>query len=61
MLGIGERTLYRNMQEWKVQDKIKQALAEANGNIEAAAESLEHGREGFAAEIEAMGDAARLG
>ena len=28
MLGIGERTLYRDMQDWKVQDQIKQALAE---------------------------------
>jgi two-component system response regulator HydG len=40
LLGIGERTLYRNIQDWKVQDNIKQALDEANGNIEQAAKSL---------------------
>ena len=37
MLGIGERTLYRVIQDWKLQDKIKAALAEANGNLEKAA------------------------
>jgi transcriptional regulator with GAF, ATPase, and Fis domain len=40
MLGIGERTLYRAMQEWKVQDQIKSALAGANGDVAAAAEAL---------------------
>jgi two-component system, NtrC family, response regulator HydG len=40
MLGIGERTLYRNIQQWKVQDKVRQALAEANGDLEAAAKTL---------------------
>ena len=40
MLGIGERTLYRAMQEWKVQDQIKSALAEANGDVAVAAEAL---------------------
>jgi two-component system response regulator HydG len=40
LLGIGERTLYRNIQDWKVQDNIKQALADAGGNVEAAAEKL---------------------
>lgn len=40
LLGIGERTLYRNIQQWKVQDKFKQALAAANGNLDAAAKSL---------------------
>ena len=41
MLGIGERTLYRNIQDWKVQDKIREALAETNGNVERAASKLE--------------------
>jgi two-component system response regulator HydG len=41
MLGIGERTLYRNMQEWKLQDKVRAAVREANGNLEAAAAELE--------------------
>src|SRR5204862_4941139 len=40
MLGIGERTLYRVIQDWKLQDKIKQALAKTGGDIPAAAEIL---------------------
>ena len=40
-LGIGERTLYRAMQDWKVQDEIRGALARAGGNIEEAARTLE--------------------
>jgi two-component system response regulator HydG len=40
MLGIGERTLYRNIQEWKVQDKVRQTLAEARGDLAVAAERL---------------------
>ena len=40
ILGIGERTLYRMIQDWKLQDKIKQALADANGDLEAAAKLL---------------------
>ena len=39
-LGIGERTLYRVMQDWKVQDKIKAALTETGGDLKKAAESL---------------------
>ena len=40
ILGIGERTLYRMIEEWKLQDKAKQAFADANGNVEAAAKLL---------------------
>jgi two-component system, NtrC family, response regulator HydG len=40
MLGIGERTLYRNIQEWKLQDRIRQALAESNGDVASAAKAL---------------------
>ncbi|MBY0522411.1 MAG: sigma 54-interacting transcriptional regulator [Gemmataceae bacterium] len=40
LLGIGERTLYRNIQQWKVQDRVQQALTEAGGNHEAAAKIL---------------------
>jgi two-component system response regulator HydG len=36
MLGIGERTLYRVIQDWKVQDKIRQALDETGDLGEAA-------------------------
>jgi two-component system response regulator HydG len=39
-LGIGERTLYRVIQDWKTQDKIKAALTETGGNLEKAAQSL---------------------
>ncbi len=40
MLGIGERTLYRNIQDWKLQDRIKEALAESGGDVAAAAGKL---------------------
>ncbi|HYT93250.1 MAG TPA: sigma-54 dependent transcriptional regulator [Gemmataceae bacterium] len=40
ILGIGERTLYRDIQDWKMQDKIRDALNEAGGDIEAAAKRL---------------------
>jgi two-component system response regulator HydG len=40
MLGIGERTLYRNIQEWKSQDKAVQALRDAHGDVAKAAEVL---------------------
>src|SRR5437588_5439637 len=40
MLGIGERTLYREIQEWKLQDKVRHGLAEANGDVAEAARRL---------------------
>jgi two-component system response regulator HydG len=40
MLGIGERTLYRIIQDWKLQDKIREALQQANGDTAKAAQSL---------------------
>jgi two-component system response regulator HydG len=40
MLGIGERTLYRVIQDWKVQDKVRHALSEAGGDVAAAAQAL---------------------
>ncbi|HLJ96943.1 MAG TPA: sigma 54-interacting transcriptional regulator [Gemmataceae bacterium] len=40
MLGIGERTLYRIIQDWKLQDKIRDALQQANGNTAQAAQAL---------------------
>ncbi|MCI0740793.1 MAG: sigma-54 dependent transcriptional regulator [Gemmataceae bacterium] len=39
-LGIGERTLYRVIQDWKVQDSIKEALRNANGDFDRAAHAL---------------------
>jgi two-component system response regulator HydG len=40
MLGIGERTLYRVIQDWKLQDKIRKALSDSRGNMEEAAKLL---------------------
>ncbi len=40
MLGIGERTLYRVIQDWKLQDRIRQGLDEAGGNVGEAAKKL---------------------
>ena len=39
-LGVGERTIYRMMQEWKTQDSIKAALDAAEGDIGKAAATL---------------------
>ena len=41
VLGIGERTLYRVIQDWKLQDKIKEARAQGGGDLAKAAEILE--------------------
>ncbi|HEY7310989.1 MAG TPA: sigma-54 dependent transcriptional regulator [Gemmataceae bacterium] len=40
MLGIGERTLYRVIQDWKLQDRIRTALDDAHHDIAAAAKTL---------------------
>ena len=40
MLGIGERTLYRTIQEWKLQDKVKAALQQVDGDTAKAAKIL---------------------
>jgi two-component system response regulator HydG len=40
MLGIGERTLYRVIKDWDLQDKIKQTLAQHHGDVKAAAKAL---------------------
>jgi two-component system, NtrC family, response regulator HydG len=40
LLGIGERTLYRVIQDWKQQDKVRAALKEASGDLEKAAAAL---------------------
>jgi two-component system response regulator HydG len=39
-LGIGERTLYRCIQDWKLQDKVRRALADAGDDRAAAAAAL---------------------
>ena len=40
ILGIGERTIYRIMQDWKAQDSVRQAMEEAQGNVKEAAGKL---------------------
>jgi two-component system response regulator HydG len=40
LLGIGERTLYRVIQDWKQQDEVRQALNDAGGDFAAAAQRL---------------------
>ncbi len=40
LLGIGERTLYRQIQDWKLTDRIREALEAAHGNTAIAAKSL---------------------
>jgi two-component system response regulator HydG len=40
MLGIGERTLYRVIQEWRLQDRIQKALEESKHEVAAAAKAL---------------------
>ncbi len=40
LLGIGERTLYRVMLDWKLQDKIREALASAGGDLAKAAATM---------------------
>ncbi len=40
LLGMGERTLYRKINEWKAQDKVREKLDEAGGNVAEAARKL---------------------
>jgi two-component system response regulator HydG len=40
MLGIGERTLYRIIQDWKLQDKVQDALQQVDGDTAKAAKTL---------------------
>ncbi len=40
MLGIGERTLYRNIDDWQLQDQIKAAVDNAAGDLAKAAHEL---------------------
>jgi two-component system response regulator HydG len=39
-LGIGERTLYRMIQDWKLQDRIQETLRETGGDLARAAKQL---------------------
>src|SRR5262249_9177890 len=40
LLDVGERTIYRKIQDWKQGDRIKQALDESGGDAAAAAKAL---------------------
>jgi len=55
MLGIGERTLYRKIQDWKRQDRIKAALDEHGGDVAATAKALNMDEAELAKEIEKSG------
>jgi two-component system response regulator HydG len=55
MLGIGERTLYRKIVEWKRQDRIRQALADANGDVAKAAKELGVGEAELQREVKKAG------
>jgi two-component system response regulator HydG len=41
MLGIGERTLYRDMEEWELQDRVKAVVDNAGGDLVRAARELD--------------------
>jgi DNA-binding NtrC family response regulator len=41
ILGIGERTLYRMIQDWKLEDKINETLREVGGDVDEAASKLQ--------------------
>jgi two-component system response regulator HydG len=57
MLVIGERTLYRMIQDWKLQDKIREALQQVNGDTAKAAESLGLSEEALLRKIRKWGTA----
>jgi two-component system response regulator HydG len=40
LLGIGERTLYRVIQEWKLEDRIREALKDSGNDRARAAQAL---------------------
>jgi two-component system response regulator HydG len=45
MLGIGERTLYRQIQEWKLQDEIRATMESTGGDLAETAKRLNIKRE----------------
>lgn len=55
MLGIGERTLYRMIKDWKLLDQIKEALTEANGDLALAAQALDMEEAALEREIKRLG------
>jgi two-component system response regulator HydG len=61
LLGIGERTLYRQIQEWKLQDRIKEALDAAGGNIAVAAKALEMTADALERKLKKLGQTSEEG
>jgi two-component system response regulator HydG len=55
LLGIGERTLYRIIQEWRLQDTIRQAISAAHGDLEEAAKRLGMKKESLERKIKKWG------
>ncbi len=55
LLGIGERTLYRKIVEWKRQDKMRDALADAGGDYGRAARALGMSEEELEREVKKVG------
>src|SRR5262249_27457328 len=55
MLGIGERTLYREMQTRRTQEKVRQTLTAAGGDIAAAAKQLSLKPEDLARKLKKWG------
>jgi two-component system response regulator HydG len=54
-LCIGERTLYRVIRDWELQDRIKAALEAAHGNVAEAAKSLGMTEKTLARKIKKLG------
>jgi len=57
MLGIGERTLYRSIRDWKLLDELKSAIDNAGGNLDEAALSLKMSRVELERKLEKLGQA----
>ena len=55
ILGIGERTLYRLIQDWKQQDKIKDVLSSSHGDHAKAAKALGMTAEGLEKKLKKLG------
>ena len=55
MLGIGERTLYRKIQDWKQQDRLRGALDAHDGDVGAAAVALAMDEADFVKEMKKSG------
>jgi len=55
LLDVGERTLYRKIQEWKEQDEIRAIIAKHSGNLKAAAEQMNISESEFTSRMKKLG------